>query len=177
MHSPVPLAIAKVLSEKASERVAWARFNFRGVGASEGEYDGGRGEADDVRAVVEHVRQRARGARITLCGHSFGSWAALRAAAASPEGMVDGVLLIAPSARLFGFGEDAPWFKGRGFTGHKAVFVGTLDDYCDVDEAGALAERLGAKLRVFEGADHHFMNSRRALAEAALPIIAPEAAQ
>ncbi|MDP9034262.1 MAG: alpha/beta fold hydrolase [Myxococcota bacterium] len=177
MHSPVPLAIAKVLSEKAQDRVGWARFNFRGVGTSAGGYDGGRGEVDDVLAVIEHVRRRIGAARITLCGHSFGSWVALRAAGISGESVVDAVLLIAPSARLFAFGEDAGGLAGGGFTGHKTIFVGTLDDYCSVDEARGLAEMLGAELRVFEGANHHFLSSRRALAEAALPIVAPEAIQ
>src|SRR6185312_17025656 len=50
MHSPVPLAIAKTLTDRASGEVAWARFNFRGVGASLGAYDDGRGEIDDARA-------------------------------------------------------------------------------------------------------------------------------
>jgi hypothetical protein len=44
----------------------------------------------------------------------------------------------------------------------------------DVDEARALAGRLGAELRVFEGFDHHFLRSRRALAEAALPFVVPD---
>ena len=43
-----------------------------------------------------------------------------------------------------------------------------------MDEARALADELGADLRVFEGFDHHFLKSRRAMAEAALPVIVPE---
>ncbi len=54
------------------------------------------------------------------------------------------------------------------------IFLGDRDEFCDVDEGRALAEELGADLRVFEGFDHHFIKSRRAMAEAALPIIAPE---
>ncbi len=120
MHSPVPLAIAKLLSERANGGVAWARFNFRGVGASEGTYDGGRGEVDDVRAVTEHLRARTNGTPITLCGHSFGSWVALRAAGSfGGAGPVDRAVLIAPSVRFFGFGEDATLFAG-----YKAVFIG-----------------------------------------------------
>ena len=168
MHSPVPLAIAKQLSDKASDRVAWARFNFRGVGKSEGAYDHGRGEVEDARAVIEHVRRAAPAVPVAVCGHSFGSWAGLRAAAAVPA--VDRVLLIAPSVRFLEFQDDAVRFDGK-----KTIFVGSEDELCDVAEARALADELGADLRVFEGFDHHFLKSRRVMAEAALPIVAPEA--
>jgi alpha/beta superfamily hydrolase len=166
MHSPVPLSIAKILSDKARDRVAWARFDFRGVGASEGTYDDGRGEVDDALAVIAELRRRAPGAPVAVCGHSFGSWVGLLAAGRA-EG-VDRVLLLAPSVR-FGSREGA-----LGPAPRSTVFIGDLDEYCDVDEARELADELGADLRVFEGFDHHFLKSRRAMAEAALPVIAPE---
>lgn len=106
---------------------------------------------------------------MTLCGHSFGSWIALRAAAAEPAGKVERVLLLAPSTRFFKAWDDALTFAGP-----RAIFLGDKDEMCDVDEGRALAALLGAELRVFEGFDHHFMKSRRAMAEAALPFIAPE---
>jgi alpha/beta superfamily hydrolase len=169
MHSPVPLALAKTLADQASEVVAWARFDFRGVGRSAGTYDQGRGEVDDARAVVHHLRGLAPGVPMTLCGHSFGSWIALRAAAAEPAGSVERVLLLAPSARFF-----QAWDDALGFAGPRAIFLGDKDEMCDVDEGRALAALLGAELRIFEGFDHHFMKSRRAMAEAALHFIAPE---
>jgi uncharacterized protein len=167
MHSPVPLAIAKALSDEPRGRVAWARFNFRGVGTSEGSYDEGRGEVDDARAVAEHLRRLLPGAPISVCGHSFGSWVGFRAAAASPG--VDRVLLVAPSAFFFAVRGD-----GLGFSGRKTIFIGTEDEFCGVDEARALADEMGAELRVFEGFDHHFLKSRRAMANAALPVLVPE---
>jgi alpha/beta superfamily hydrolase len=169
MHSPVPLAIAKALSEEARDRVAWARFNFRGVGTSVGSYGDGHGEVDDALAVIEHLRRLTPGASVAVCGHSFGSWVGLHAAAAAGA-VVDRVLLVSPSERLFAIGSEALQFSG-----HKTIFIGSEDPYCDVDEARALADKLGAELRIFDGFDHHFMKSRRALAKAALPVIAPEA--
>jgi uncharacterized protein len=166
MHSPVPLAIAKALSAEVRGSVAWARFNYRGVGTSDGAYDDGRGEVDDTRAVIEHLRTVAPDAPISLCGHSFGSWVGLRAAATAPS--VDRVLLVSPSTRFFAFPGD-----GFRFAGHKTIFVGSEDELGDVEEARALADELGADLRVFEGFDHHFMKSRRAMAAAALPVLAP----
>jgi alpha/beta superfamily hydrolase len=169
MHSPVPLAIAKCLSDRVRLQVAWARFNFRGVGASEGAYDDGCGEVDDARAIIDELARRAPGAPVSVCGHSFGSWVGLRAAGG--DGRVDRVLLLAPSVRLFGFRDPA---IAHAFTGRTTIFIGDGDPYCDLDEARALADELGADLRIFEGFDHHFLRSRRAVAEAALSVIAPE---
>jgi uncharacterized protein len=167
MHSPVPLSIAKTLSDRASETVAWARFDFRGVGKSAGTYDDGRGEVDDARAVVEHLRGLAPGVPISVCGHSFGSWVGLRAAAA--DGGVERVLLIAPSTRFF-----ESWDDALPFVGPTTIFLGDEDEFCDVEEGRALAARLKAELRIFEGFEHYFKKSRRVMAEAALPVVAPE---
>jgi alpha/beta superfamily hydrolase len=171
MNSPVPLSVAKVLTDKASETVAWARFDFRGVGASEGIYDDARGEVDDVRAVMAWLRAQAPGVPLSVCGHSFGSFVSLVAAAR--DGHVDRLLLLAPSTRFFAFRErvlESPPSHSK-----TTIFLGDHDEFCDVDEGRALAEEIGADFRVFEGFDHHFLKSRRAVAEAALPIIAPEA--
>jgi hypothetical protein len=168
MHSAVVLAIAKVLEEKGGDRVATIRFNYRGVGESGGRYDEGRGETLDARAVLHEMKRRAPRAKLTMCGYSFGTFVGLRAAAA--EAGVERVVLVAPAVRIFHFvREDALAFQGR-----IAIFVGDRDEFCDVSEAEALAKDLGASLRVFEGADHFFLKSRRKMAEAVLPAIAPE---
>src|SRR5579884_2434456 len=120
MHSPVPLAIAKCLSDAARGRVAWARFDFRGVGGSDGTYDDGRGEVDDTRAVLAEVRRLAPGAPVSVCGHSFGSWVGMRAAAR--DGGVDRVLLVAPSTRFFSFAREP-----RPFEGGVTIFIGDRD--------------------------------------------------
>jgi alpha/beta superfamily hydrolase len=176
MNSPVPLSVAKVLSDKASGRVAWARFDFRGVGSSEGVYDDARGEVDDARAVMAWLRERAPGVPLSICGHSFGSFVSLVAAAR--DGNVDRLLLLAPSTRFFAFsghvGARGPSPELRPAASRIAIFLGDRDEFCDVEEGRALAGEIGADFRVFEGYDHHFLKSRRAVAEAALPIIAPE---
>lgn len=55
------------------------RFNFRGVGASEGTYDEGRGELDDALAVMDWAMRRWPGRPMMLAGFSFGAAIALRA--------------------------------------------------------------------------------------------------
>jgi uncharacterized protein len=69
------------------------RFNFRGVAASAGSYDEGRGESEDALAIIRFGRQRWPGVPLWLAGFSFGGAVAARiAAAAKPERLV----LVAP---------------------------------------------------------------------------------
>ncbi len=75
------------------------RFNFRGVGASEGDYAEGEGEVDDVTAVAEYARRRWPGCRIWLAGFSFGGVVSARAAErVRPEQL----LSIAPAVNILG---------------------------------------------------------------------------
>ncbi|WP_151789964.1 alpha/beta hydrolase, partial [Acinetobacter seifertii] len=53
---------------------AVARFNFRGVGESEGVYDDGKGEVDDMAIMYEHMRARYPDLPVTLAGFSFGTF-------------------------------------------------------------------------------------------------------
>jgi alpha/beta superfamily hydrolase len=75
LHNKVVFRAARCLS-RAGYGVL--RFNFRGVGLSEGAFDSGRGEADDFRAAVDEAERRG-GATIVAGGFSFGSAAGLRA--------------------------------------------------------------------------------------------------
>jgi alpha/beta superfamily hydrolase len=53
---------------------ATARFNFRGVGESEGTYDDGRGEVDDMEVMLDHMLKEYPGLPFTLTGFSFGTF-------------------------------------------------------------------------------------------------------
>jgi uncharacterized protein len=76
------------------------RFNFRGVGASEGAWDEGRGEVDDALAVIDALREP--GLPLALGGFSFGAYVAAQVAARLPAGGRDGPLvLIAPAVTNF----------------------------------------------------------------------------
>ncbi len=80
--------------------LATVRFNFRGVGKSEGEHDEGSGEADDLVTVAEWVRRERPGAALWLAGFSFGSYVVLRAAAKlAPQQLI----LIAPPVGRWDF--------------------------------------------------------------------------
>ena len=168
MHSAVPLAVTKVLGEKGEGRIATLRFNYRGVGASEGGYDEGRGETLDVRAAIRALRARAPNAKMSVCGYSFGTFVGLRAAAI--ERGIERVALVAPAVRIFDFvKEDA-----TGSGAEIAIFIGDRDEFCDLDEARELANVIGAPLEIFPESDHYFIRSRRKLAEKVAPFLAPE---
>jgi uncharacterized protein len=76
------------------------RFNFRGVGQSEGEHDEGRGETDDLIAVAAWIRSERPGAALWLAGFSFGSYVVLRAAAQLAPAQL---ILIAPPVGRWDF--------------------------------------------------------------------------
>jgi uncharacterized protein len=66
MDNPVVTAVAEAC---AAQGLASLRFNFRGVGASTGAWDEGRGEQDDLRAALALLRQRLQpDARVALAG-------------------------------------------------------------------------------------------------------------
>ncbi|WP_423199253.1 MULTISPECIES: alpha/beta hydrolase [unclassified Cupriavidus] len=67
----IPQVLARALQAYG---FATARPNYRGVGASEGRYDGGPGEAEDVRAVLGHLRAQYPGVPLALAGFSFGAY-------------------------------------------------------------------------------------------------------
>ena len=75
------------------------RFNFRGVGKSQGLHDDGRGETDDTVAVVEWMRQRQPGAPLLLMGFSFGAFVSIQAAARAQPSLQ--VSVAPPFAKYF----------------------------------------------------------------------------
>jgi alpha/beta superfamily hydrolase len=74
------------------------RFNFRGVGQSDGEFDEGRGEKDDLLSVVEWARTRWPGLPLWLAGFSFGGYIALDAAQSLRP---DWLVTVAPAFNYF----------------------------------------------------------------------------
>lgn len=95
--------------------LATVRFNFRGVGRSEGVHDRGVGETDDLIRIARWAREQRPGDALWLAGFSFGSYVAMRGAAAlDPAQMI----LVAPPAGRWDFGGIAaprcPWLIVQG---------------------------------------------------------------
>ena len=79
MHTKVVYRSAKALSRIGC---ATLRFNFRGVGKSDGTFDSGRGEAEDFRAGLDWLVEKYPGVPLWAAGFSFGAWIALSVGAA-----------------------------------------------------------------------------------------------
>ena len=92
MHNKVVTMVERALRESGLDTV---RFNFRGTGASEGRYDEGNGEGDDLAAVVAWVRRVRPDDALWLAGFSFGSYVSIRNAVRLHA---DALISIAPPA-------------------------------------------------------------------------------
>ena len=126
------------------------RFNFRGVGASEGKYGEGIGETEDALAVIDWTAQRWPSARLCLAGFSFGGMVAARAAlTAGPAQLIT----VAPaatrmSALLDGRQPDCPWL----------IVQGDADDVVDCNDVIEWVNQLapGPQLVVVPDTGHFF---------------------
>lgn len=75
MHNKVVTAIVKAFDQLGLKTV---RFNFRGVGKSEGKYDNAIGETDDLKTIIKWVRNNHPNNEIWLAGFSFGAYIAAK---------------------------------------------------------------------------------------------------
>ena len=96
MHNKVVFRAAKALAELGFETL---RFNFRGVGASTGEYDEGRGECDDARVALDFLlADQPHASEVIIAGFSFGSIVGLNVGC--PDARVHKLIAIGAPARF-----------------------------------------------------------------------------
>ena len=132
--------------------LAVARFNFRSVGASEGDYDQGRGEQDDLRVVVEHMRSQFPGRPLWLAGFSFGGYIA---ACASQKCAAQHLILVAPAV-------TGDYFDVEANVEIPGVLIhGSEDQLIAPVAAREWADRQAGPIAYvqIEGGDHFFMAS------------------
>ena len=83
------------------------RFNFRGVGRSEGRFDNGEGELSDAAAALDWLQaQNPNANNCWVAGFSFGAWISMQLLMRRPE--IDGFVSISPPANLYDFNFLAP---------------------------------------------------------------------
>lgn len=147
MHTKVVFRSAKALARIGC---AVLRFNFRGVGASPGAFDGGPGEMDDFRAALDFMAARYPGRPLWAAGMSFGAWVALEVGAEDPR--VALLLGIAPPVDRYDFSAV------RRSPKPKFLIHGEADDLVPIQSVwrfyGALEEP--KELVVIDAADHLF---------------------
>ena len=104
MHTKVVFHATKALARIG---VAVLRFNFRGVGRSQGSFDHGQGELSDAAAALDWAQATHPDARACwIAGVSFGTWIAMQLLMRRPE--IDGFICVAPPANLYDFSFLAP---------------------------------------------------------------------
>jgi alpha/beta superfamily hydrolase len=159
MDNKVVTTLAKAFIDAG---MATYRFNFRGVGASAGAHDEGRGEAEDLERVVEHARAEAGELPVSLAGFSFGGAVATRA---SERVDFSRLVLVAPGFRRIsehGMGEAPdPGDPNLGTLGrhthvNTVVVHGDLDETVPLSDSIAWATPREVPVVVVPGGEHFF---------------------
>jgi uncharacterized protein len=146
LHNKVVFRAARGLEHA---NVATLRFNFRGVGASQGKHEEGEGEQADVVAAIDWMLKKHPGKKLIAGGFSFGSWVATRVACEMPE--VAAVFLIGTPVNTYDFGYLRHCEKPMLF------LHGTQDEHGDVAKLEQLVQGIrNAESVIVTGADHFF---------------------
>ena len=133
------------------------RFNFRGVGKSEGEFDDGLGELADAASALDFLQANTPNSNACwVIGFSFGSWIGMQLLMRRPE--ISGFISISPPANTYDFSFLAPCPSSG------LIINGSLDRLVPPSDIKSLSDRLklqkGIQVahREIEGADHFFTN-------------------
>jgi alpha/beta superfamily hydrolase len=133
------------------------RFNFRGVGRSQGQFDNGQGELSDAASALDWMQ--SHNPNTTACwiaGFSFGAWVAMQLMMRRPE--INGFISIAPPASQHDFSFLAPC-PASGMIIH-----GDKDEVVPQSSVDKLAQKLQKQknikidYRIVEGSDHFFLD-------------------
>jgi alpha/beta superfamily hydrolase len=142
------------------------RFNFRGVGGSQGTFDSGPGEKADFTTAADYMAKKYPGARLWAAGFSFGSWVALETGASDDR--ISALIAVAPPVvtSVSGFSYEFP----NTLTSTKPKFFvqGEADEICPLEGMWAFYSKLPEpkELVVIDAADHLFEGKTREVGEA-----------
>jgi len=148
----------------AKRNFAALRFNFRGVGRSQGAFDHGAGELSDAAAALDWVQTLHPDARgCWVAGFSFGAWIGMQLLMRRPE--IEGFISIAPPANLHDFSFLAPCPSSG------LIIHGDADKVVPPKDVQVLVDKLktqkGIKIEqvIVPGANHFFENDVDTLIE------------
>jgi alpha/beta superfamily hydrolase len=154
MDNNVVVAICRAL---VGHSIAAFRFNFRGVGGSEGSFGAGTGEQQDVEAALTFVRSLPEidSDGLGLAGYSFGGRIALEVA--SRDERVKSLALVSPALH------DNDWKLLEGYSRQLLVIVGDSDIVVPLEAFQRHAKRITAdkRYKVVSGADHFWRGHER----------------
>jgi alpha/beta superfamily hydrolase len=169
MHTKVIYQGAKGLTRIGC---AVLRFNFRGVGRSEGQFDQGEGEKQDHSAALDYMAARYPGKRLWSAGFSFGAWVALEVGAAHDR--VSTLIGIAPPVATSVSGMSYSFPATLMSRNPKFFIQGEADDVCPLEALWQFYARLHEpkELVVIDGADHLFEGKTAEVGEALEDLLA-----
>ena len=146
MHNNVVAAIIRVYQQKGYTTL---RFNFRGVGSSQGSHVNGIGEQQDVRAAVSYLADLSIG-QIDLAGYSFGAW--VNALSIINEPQPANMIMVSPPVAFIDFGSISDLVSLR------LIVTGSRDDIAppDLIKKSYVGWNAEAKFEVINGADHFY---------------------
>jgi len=139
------------------------RFNFRGIGRSQGEFDYGTGELSDAAAALDWIQSLHPDSKSCwVAGYSFGAWIGMQLLMRRPE--IEGFIAVAPQPNLYDFGFLAPCPSSG------LIIHGDADKVAPVKDVQALADKLNMQKgiaitrEVIAGANHFFTGKTAELA-------------
>ena len=146
MHNSV---VATIVGAYQQNGYATLRFNFRGVGRSQGRFDDGRGEANDVLSALAFLSENGL-SELHLVGYSFGAW--VNARITPLDATIFNMVMVSPPIGFI----DFP--AGIALDALSLVITGGRDD---IAPAAMIQARLPqwnpkAQLAVIQGADHFY---------------------
>lgn len=142
----------------ADQGFSTLRFNFRGVGRSQGEFSHGEGELSDAASALDWLQSVNPGASsVWVAGFSFGSWIGMQLLMRRPE--ISSYVSISPPANIYDFNFLAPC-PNQGM-----IVQGDNDQVVNIESVNKLVDKLkdqrgpaGVDYRVVPGAGHFFNN-------------------
>ena len=168
MDNKVVTTLARAFVDSGA---ATFRFNFRGVGATEGVHDEARGETEDMLRVIAHAREAAGDLPLKLAGFSFGGAVAVRASGRADFAQL---VLVAPGfRRITGHGMGEPpdpadphlGAPGRHTTANTMIVHGDLDETVPLSDSIAWAAAREVPVVVVPGGEHFFHRKLHVLRE------------
>ena len=146
MHNNVVESLVRVYQQAGYSTL---RFNFRGVGGSQGEYDNGQGEQEDVKAALHYLAEQGKNV-VDLAGYSFGAW--VNGLTRLDGGIVRQMVMVSPPVAFLDFGSAQPLPQLR------LVIAGSRDEIAppELIQTTLPTWNPGARLEIIEGADHFY---------------------
>ncbi len=154
MNNAITLALYQMFVKRG---FATLRFNFRGVGRSEGTFDNGIGELSDAASALDWLQaMNPESSGTWVAGYSFGALIGMQLLMRRPE--VKGFISIAPPANMYDFGFLAPCPSSG------VIVQGTGDEVVTEPAVQKLVDKLKTQKHItidyekIEGANHFFIN-------------------